>query len=160
VIDRPTAGEAHRQVADVAWSEGDKGVNAEGQPMSSITSSVGYEGVNKPSDVRAVQTLLNVHIKAGKLQPWVGAPLVVDGGCGAKTRRAIYVFQFKCAYIDAPDAKVDPGGLTLAALKRPPGIVRQMPPPPWAGGGAGGGGSPSIDLETKKLERMLNSDGR
>lgn len=79
---------------------------------TSITQSVGRRGVNRQSDVKAVQTLLNHNI--GKITPL--RVLTVDGKVGKLTYSAIEEFQRRVVRMMRPDGRVDPGGQTLAAL--------------------------------------------
>lgn len=77
-----------------------------------IVASVGLGGVNRPDDVRKIQSLLN------DVRPERGGPvpkLVVDGICGPLTRAAIHKFQ---TFMKMPviDSRVDPDGPTLMAL--------------------------------------------
>jgi hypothetical protein len=78
--------------------------------MSAITASVGRRGLNNPSDVRVVQSLLNQHVQSLGLKP-----LAVDGDVGPKTIGAIEAFQRRIGFA-MPDGKVDPGGRTFQAL--------------------------------------------
>lgn len=80
--------------------------------MARIQRSVGRGGRNLDSDVITVQNLINRHIAA--LAPITA--LDVDGDCGQKTIQAIRRFQQKVVGMQSPDARVDPGGQTLAAL--------------------------------------------
>jgi len=78
--------------------------------MSMIGTSVGREGVNRPEDVRLIQTLLNRHIRPPQ------SPLSVDGRIGTKTIAAITDFQRRVVKLPYPDGRVDPGGKTFRAL--------------------------------------------
>lgn len=78
--------------------------------MSTISSSVGRGGVNRPEDVRTIQRLLNQYIQPPQ------SPLEVDGAIGAKTITAIERFQKDVVKLAQPDGRVDPGGRTFAAL--------------------------------------------
>src|SRR5687767_14435019 len=78
--------------------------------MSSLTGSVGRGGVNRPDDVRAVQTLLNRY--AGMLGL---RPLPVDGAVGWRTIAAIRAFQSRIGF-NQPDGRINPGGRTHCAL--------------------------------------------
>jgi uncharacterized protein (TIGR02594 family) len=78
--------------------------------MTVITGTVGRGGVNRPQDVRSIQTLLNNHIKPPL------AKLNVDGQVGPKTMQAIEDFQRRVVKMVNIDGRVDPGGNTLRAL--------------------------------------------
>jgi hypothetical protein len=80
--------------------------------MAKIGASVGTGGDNRPDDVKAVQTLLNLNI--ARLAPL--PPLDVDGECDAATVQAITEFQRKVLGAAQPDGRVDPDGRTLAKL--------------------------------------------
>jgi uncharacterized protein (TIGR02594 family) len=80
--------------------------------MTTITASVGRGGLNRRSDVIAVQTLINKNLQR---LPSL-APLVVDGVAGAMTMNAIEVFQRVVLKMSPSDGRVDPGGRTLRAL--------------------------------------------
>lgn len=106
-----------------------------------ITQSVGRGGVNRPDDVRVVQTLLNRHIQPPR------RPLTVDGVISPNTITAIEAFQrqlLDTLHLTRPDGRVDPDGRTLAALAgNPIAIAVPTPAPPTAtalpptGAGAG-----------------------
>jgi penicillin-insensitive murein endopeptidase len=72
---------------------------------TSIVSSVGAGGVNKPEDVGTVQSLLNA-VFISKIK--------VDKRCGSETIQAISEFQK--TFLPAPDGRVDPGGITWTRL--------------------------------------------
>jgi len=101
----------------------------------SISASVGRGGVNKSTDVTAVQGLLNKHVRP---------PIKVDGLAGPKTVAAIEDVQRRLVKMATPDGRVDPAGKTLAVLSgqaakpaapaAPPASARPLP----AGGGGGG----------------------
>ena len=76
----------------------------------SIDASVGRGGINQPSDVRLVQSLLNRFLtpQAEKLH--------IDGSIGPKTIAAIKEFQFAVVGNHHPDGRVDAGGKTLRYL--------------------------------------------
>jgi hypothetical protein len=79
--------------------------------MTALSGSVGRDGVNKPSDVQAVQLLLNRHINR------LGLPrLVPDRLVGPKTINAIEAFQHLVVGLTHPDGRVDPNGRTHRAL--------------------------------------------
>ena len=75
--------------------------------MAMLTSSVGVGGVNRESDVRAVQTLLNQQAQA-----LAATPLAVNGLADERTLAAIRLFQSRVMHLTAPDGRVDPGGRT------------------------------------------------
>lgn len=74
-------------------------------PTDNLSASVGKGGVNLRPDVQLVQQLL---VRAGL------APGPVDGICGPRTEAAI--LQFQKRFLTAPDARVDPGGVTWRKL--------------------------------------------
>ena len=78
--------------------------------MSSITGSVGRSGINRPQDVRSVQTLLNNHRKPPLTK------LNVDGQVGPNTIQAIEEFQRRVVRMANTDGRVDPAGATFRAL--------------------------------------------
>lgn len=79
--------------------------------MPEIIKSVGNGGRNNKADVLVVQRLLN------NFTTGMGLPaLVVDGGFGDNTGRAIKRFQAQIMGLGAPDGRVDPGGRTIRAL--------------------------------------------
>jgi hypothetical protein len=79
--------------------------------MPEIVKSVGYGGQNNKADVLVVQRLLNNFTTGMGL-----AALVVDGGFGDITGRAIKRFQAQIMGLAKPDGRVDPGGRTIHAL--------------------------------------------
>ena len=79
-----------------------------------IQGSVGRGGRNHGEDVKSIQNALN---RVPKTQGGPLPPLVVDGLNGPKTERAIYVFQMQHFGAMRADARVDPGGRTLAKLR-------------------------------------------
>jgi peptidoglycan hydrolase-like protein with peptidoglycan-binding domain len=83
-----------------------------------ITASVGVGGVNRQSDVTAVQVLLNQFVRRLELEP-----LDTDGDCGPKTRGAIAAFQEDVVGMEVPDGRVDPGGRTWERLQAAPGAA-------------------------------------
>ena len=82
--------------------------------MATITGSVGRNGLNRPSDVKIVQGLLNQHMTM--LIPFL--PLPVTGNCDAATILRIGEFQKRGMKIMMPDQRVDPGGATLRDLSK------------------------------------------
>lgn len=77
--------------------------------MSAIENSVGKNGVNKSSDVKLIQRLLNrKDPDIFKLSP--------DGVIGPKTIKAIGRFQVQYVGMRGPDFRIDPGGRTLRKL--------------------------------------------
>jgi hypothetical protein len=80
----------------------------EGAP--SLSASVGRGGVNRPSDVKLVQRLINAHL------PVPIALLVEDGAVGPKTIFAIETYQRRTLGMNPPDGRVDPGGATFRSL--------------------------------------------
>ena len=91
-----------------------------------ITASVGINGVNRPSDVRTVQELLNqVPVGSGGPSP----PLKVDEICGPETKAAIQKFQLHHFGWAGADGRVDPNGPTHIKLHA---FEKFAPPPPPA----------------------------
>ena len=105
--------------------------------MISISASVGYKGINRRDDVRAVQGLINAHIK--EIAPV--APLVVDGLNGKNTMNAIAAYQRKVLGVPIPDSRVDVNGRTLKALNGP--VAAGAGAGAAAGGGFNGFSSPA-----------------
>lgn len=89
-----------------------------GLKMPQISKSVGLGGVNRDSDTRTIQNLLNRHIR--KIPPT--RPLVVDGDVGGLTVGAIRGFQSQVMGSSNPDGRVDPGKNTIRALNDEAGI--------------------------------------
>lgn len=82
-------------------------------PSTVLTSAVGYGALNKKTDVRIVQQLLN------NMQPGDGGPAVPlkeDGIVGPKTNAAIVAYQRKLMSGFA-DGVVSPGMKTVMSLK-------------------------------------------
>ena len=80
-----------------------------------IAKSVGKKGINRATDVTAIQARLNKWIAFGRL-PGLEM-LAVDGQCGAKSKLAIGAFQLRYVPgINKPDCRADPGGETLRFL--------------------------------------------
>jgi len=77
-----------------------------------IEKSVGEGGVNTREDGVVIQILLNYN------RPPPLPPLGVDGGVGKMTKDAIREFQTRVMKMPAPDGKVDPGGATIATLRK------------------------------------------
>lgn len=96
-----------------------------------ISASVGAGGTNGAGDVRVVQDLLNRAADAG---------LDVDGICGSLTIGAITDYQR--GFLQRPDGRVDPEGLTLRKL-RDAAASRSGRPPAQGGGSTPGGGAAS-----------------
>lgn len=84
--------------------------------MNAIAQSVGTSGVNRESDVRTVQTLINKHARELGL-----AALSVDGKIGERTIAAIKLFQTRVAHLTVADGRVDPGGKTWHSLNQEKG---------------------------------------
>ncbi len=80
-----------------------------------IKKSVGNKGSNSKVDVMVVQSALNLS-QSDKFK--MNENLVVDGKSGSKTIEAIELFQKEIVRLDNTDGRVDPGGKTLAALKK------------------------------------------
>ena len=80
-------------------------VPASSGPSDAISASVGRNGTNRTTDVRTVQTLLNV----------AGAGIRCDGQCGRATISAIEEYQRNWRAL--PDGRVDVGGTTWKRLK-------------------------------------------
>ena len=80
--------------------------------MDQISGSVGLLGINTPSDVRWVQTRLNVHSHLINDM----REIAVDGIVGPATINAIRAFQLNVLKNLSPDGRVDPQGPTFAAL--------------------------------------------
>lgn len=85
--------------------------------------SVGKGGVNRSTDVKTVQELLNDNI--GRLTPL--RPLTTDGRIGPATQGAIDEFQRRVVKMPFPDGRVDPGGKTLAKLNEAAGPIVPAP---------------------------------
>ncbi|MFF0066647.1 peptidoglycan-binding protein [Streptomyces sp. NPDC005279] len=81
-----------------------------------ISATVGAGGTNTAADVRVVQDLLN---RAAR------AELAVDGDCGPATCGAIRSYQ--SGFLNAPDGRVDPDGLTLRRLAADAGERSEAP---------------------------------
>lgn len=80
--------------------------------MREIGASVGTGGVNRPDDVRTVQTLLILNLARLAPRP----ALDVNGECDEATVEAITEFQRAVLGAAQPDGRVDPGGRTLREL--------------------------------------------
>jgi hypothetical protein len=96
-----------------------------------ITASVGVNGVNRPSDVRTIQEMLNqAPVSSGGPSP----PLIVDEICGPKTKAAIQKFQLHHFGWAGADGRVDPNGPTHIKLHEwekitsPPQVVPPAEP--------------------------------
>jgi len=79
--------------------------------MTQLVGSVGREGLNRKTDVRLVQGLLNNY----KI-PNINTPLLIDGDAGNKTIKRIEAFQSKVLNKKKPDGRVDPNGQTFKKL--------------------------------------------
>jgi peptidoglycan hydrolase-like protein with peptidoglycan-binding domain len=85
--------------------------------MDEIEDSVGAGGVNRSSDVRIVQQLLNQHMLA------LGLPLlVVDNHAGDYTIKGIREYQRRVVGLARPDGRIDPGGRTWRSLDAGAGL--------------------------------------
>jgi peptidoglycan hydrolase-like protein with peptidoglycan-binding domain len=84
---------------------------------------VGQKVVNRPDDVRTVQSALN---RFSPAQGGPVAPLQVDGKCGPKTLAAIHRFQL--ARLGWSDDRVDPGGPTIGYLSQNPAGLPALVP--------------------------------
>ena len=84
-----------------------------------ITGSVGRGGINRLTDVKLIQFLLNRY----KI-PGVITPLKVDGKVGNKTYSRIEDFQKKILNLSAPDGRVDVNGRTFKKLTERPGAKK------------------------------------
>src|SRR4051812_32007397 len=79
--------------------------------MIAITDSVGRGGKNRPVDVMIVQHLLNSRAGEG------GVPhFELTGAVDGRLVEAIEAVQRDVVRLATPDARIDPGGKTLAAL--------------------------------------------
>ncbi|MFL6417635.1 MAG: glycoside hydrolase family 19 protein [Bryobacteraceae bacterium] len=78
-----------------------------------ISQSVGKNGVNRESDVKTVQALLNFNLhRLAALNH-----LKTDGSIGPATIEAIAQFQKTVHGLESPSARVDPDSGTLEALR-------------------------------------------
>jgi putative chitinase len=78
-----------------------------------ISASVGRGGANRFDDVKTIQILLNLNIyQLGSV-----APLMENGRCDATTIAMIDRFQRLVRNSNHPDARTDPAGATLTALR-------------------------------------------
>lgn len=85
--------------------------------MDEIEDSVGAGGLNRASDVRIVQQLLNQHM------PALGLPLLmVDSKAGDNTIEAIREYQRRVVGLAMPDGRIDPGGRTWQLLDAGTGV--------------------------------------
>ena len=113
-----------------------------------ISSSVGRDGVNRQSDVKLVQQLINHRL------PVPLRPLVVDGCMGPSTIFAIQEIQRRYLHMTSPDGRVDPTGATLRFLTSDdPTLLPQLPKIAW-------GAKVSIAFKAKviKISRNLGID--
>ncbi|MEX6827408.1 peptidoglycan-binding protein, partial [Pseudomonas aeruginosa] len=79
-------------------------------------------GVNRSTDVRAIQQLLNIRRSA-----WSSRPLRVDGMCGTQTLRAIAEAQYRLVGRPRSDGRIDPNGPTLRLLNAMRSVPRAAP---------------------------------
>ena len=87
--------------------------------MDEIEDSVGAGGMNRASDVRIVQQLLNQHMLA------LGLPLLaVDNVAGRNTIKGIREYQRQVVGLSRPDGRIDPGGRTWRSLDAGTGVPR------------------------------------
>ena len=87
--------------------------------MDEIEDSVGAGGMNRSSDVRIVQQLLNQHMLA------LGLPLlVVDNVAGDITIEGIREYQRQVVGLARPDGRIEPGGRTWRLLDAGTGVPR------------------------------------
>jgi hypothetical protein len=77
---------------------------------NTISGSVGRGGLNRQSDVKIVQVLLNENL------PIPYRPLTVNGICDGNTIAVIAAFQRNVLKMLKADGRVDPGGRTFRAL--------------------------------------------
>jgi len=94
--------------------------------MMKLSNSVGFNSINKSSDVSLVQLLLN---KARTKFPQFAAiqpEIKKDGMCGKKTIDCIENFQRKVLNYKYPDKKIDPGKTTWKKLNSNIGTVQQL----------------------------------
>ncbi len=78
-----------------------------------IGASVGRGGANRFDDVRTIQILLNLNIyQLGSIPP-----LAENGRCDTATMSLIERFQRMVRNSNHPDARTDPAGATLTALR-------------------------------------------
>jgi len=89
--------------------------NAQGTVMTSISNSVGKNGMNLPVDVNYVQRLINKKLSG---TPYLRSPLVVDGDCGERTKTAIRDFQQFVLKFAHPDSLIQPGKATITNLMK------------------------------------------
>jgi len=85
---------------------------AQSSAGTSISASVGRDGLNFRWDVEVVQRLLNGNSEV--LVPL--RRLIVDGHMGPRTEEAILEFQRRAVNLSRPDGRVDPNGRTFRAL--------------------------------------------
>jgi len=79
--------------------------------MAILIMSVGKNGINRSSDVRTIQILLNQQSIPGESKK-----LVIDGKAGRQTISRIQSYQRKILKFSRPDGKVDPTGITFKSL--------------------------------------------
>lgn len=79
-----------------------------------LSTSVGVNGINEGNDVITIQKALNnVSLASGRPI----TPLIVDGICGDKTKKAIQEFQLKHFGWKGADGRVDPDQVTIRKLR-------------------------------------------
>ena len=79
-----------------------------------LSASVGVNGINQRDDVRTIQKALNnVSLANGGPR----TPLIVDGICGEKTKKAIQEFQLKHFGWKGADGRVDSDQVTIRKLR-------------------------------------------
>lgn len=79
--------------------------------MAILIMSVGKNGINRSSDVRTIQILLNQ-----QSIPGASEKLIVDGKAGLQTISRIHSYQGEVLKFSRPDGKVDPNGITFKSL--------------------------------------------
>lgn len=79
--------------------------------MEQIKNSVGRGGVNRKTDVRLIQGLLN-----NFTIPNISIPLVIDGVAGNKTFKRIEAFQSKILHKKHPSGHIEPDDQTFKKL--------------------------------------------
>jgi len=91
-----------------------------GGQQVTLVASVGNHGTNREDDTRKIQRALNeVPADQGRAVPL----LVVDGKCGAKTIKAIQMYQLKHFGWGGADGLVEPNKRTIAKLNEDTGAI-------------------------------------